>query len=78
MLVSLFSAAQVPLRLTLSPVTYIIRTGCGGLASGFTEFELLVLSQAVHVEISIGLHPVFMGSNRERPDEAQAAFGVWE
>lgn len=26
-----------------------------------TEFELLVLSEVVHVEVSVGLHPVFVG-----------------
>jgi hypothetical protein len=38
--------------------------------------ELFVLAQVVHVDVAIGLHPVFVGLDGERPDQAQAALGV--
>ncbi len=37
---------------------------------GLTECEFLVLSQVVHVDVAIGLHPVFVGFDGERADEA--------
>ena len=33
---------------------------------GLTECEFLVLSQVVHVDVAIGLHPVFVGFDGER------------
>lgn len=35
-----------------------------------TECEFLVFSQVVHVDVAIGLHPVFVGFGGERADEA--------
>ncbi|MDW9488128.1 hypothetical protein GOA59_18155 [Sinorhizobium meliloti] len=37
---------------------------------GLTECEFLVLSQVVHVDVAIGLHPVFVGFDGEGADEA--------
>lgn len=37
-----------------------------------------MLAQVVHVDVAVGLHPVLVGLDGERPDEAQAAFGVGE
>ena len=37
---------------------------------GLTECEFLVLSPVVHVDVAIGLHPVFVGFDGERADEA--------
>lgn len=35
-----------------------------------------MLSEVVHVDVSVCLHPVFVGFDGERPDEAQEALGV--
>ena len=43
--------------------------GLGGLA----EFGLLVLSEIIHVEVAMGLEPVFVGLDGEGSDEAQAS-----
>ena len=37
-----------------------------------------MLSEVVHVDVAVGLHPVLVGFDGERPDQSQAAFGVWE
>ncbi|MGZ2471817.1 hypothetical protein ACVI1N_000108 [Sinorhizobium medicae] len=37
---------------------------------GLTECEFLVLSQVVHVDVAIGLHPVFVGFDGEGADES--------
>jgi hypothetical protein len=37
-----------------------------------------MLSEIVHVDVSVGLHPVFVRFDGTRPDQAQAAFGVWK
>jgi hypothetical protein len=44
--------------------------GHAGWSCGLTECEFLVLSQVVHVDVAIGLHPVFVGFDGERADEA--------
>lgn len=38
----------------------------------------LVLSEVVHVDVSVGVHPVFVGFDGEGAHEAQAALGVWK
>ena len=42
------------------------------------QSEFLVFSEIVHVDVAVGLHPVLVGFDGERPDQAQAAFGVRE
>lgn len=48
------------------------------LVMRLAQRELLVLAQVVDVDVSVGLHPVLVGFEGQRPDEAQAAFGVGE
>ena len=37
-----------------------------------------MLAQIIHVDVAVSLHPVFVGFDGERPDQAQAAFGIGE
>jgi hypothetical protein len=46
--------------------------------AAFRSWSSFVLSEFVHVDISVGLHPVLVGFDGERPDEAQAALNIWE
>ena len=41
-----------------------------------TKCEFFVFAQVVHVDVAIGLHPVFVGFYGERAHEAQAALGI--
>ena len=37
-----------------------------------------MLLEIVHVDVAVGLHPVFIGFDGLCPDESQAAFGIGE
>ena len=52
----------------ISAVMTVVMRLCGVRAS--------CVAQIVHVDISVGLHPVLIGFDGERPDQAQAALGV--
>ena len=40
--------------------------------SGLSQLSFLMLPEIVHVEVSVGLEPVFMGFDGEGSDEAAA------
>ena len=46
---------------------------------GLQELELFALfAQHFHVEVAVGFDPVLVDFDRQRPDQAQSAFLIWE